>query len=62
MKKHQRALFIFRRDLRLEDNLGLVTALAATEEVIPAFIFDPRQTDQNRYQAAEAVPWIPSVR
>ena len=33
-------LFWFRRDLRLEDNLGLVRALELGEPVQPIFIFD----------------------
>ena len=33
-------LFWFRRDLRLEDNVGLFHALNSGEEVLPIFIFD----------------------
>ena len=33
-------IFWFRRDLRLEDNVGLFHALNSTEEVLPIFIFD----------------------
>jgi deoxyribodipyrimidine photo-lyase len=33
-------IFWFRRDLRLEDNVGLYHALNSTEEVFPIFIFD----------------------
>ncbi len=47
---HQKSLFIFRRDLRLEDNLGLIRALAESKEVIPVFIFDTRQTDATANQ------------
>ena len=35
-----KALFWFRRDLRLEDNHGLFRALMDNEEVLPLFIFD----------------------
>jgi len=47
----RRSVFIFRRDLRLRDNLGLIRALAESDAVVPVFIFDPRQTDagQNAY-------------
>lgn len=38
-----KSLFIFRRDLRLEDNTSLIEALKASKHVIPCFIFDPRQ-------------------
>jgi len=37
------ALFIFRRDLRLEDNTGLISALATSKSVAACFIFDPKQ-------------------
>lgn len=33
-------IFWFRRDLRLEDNVGLFHALQSEEEVLPIFIFD----------------------
>lgn len=34
-------LFWFRRDLRLDDNVGLLNALKDNENVLPIFIFDP---------------------
>ncbi|MCQ6963041.1 deoxyribodipyrimidine photolyase [Methanolobus chelungpuianus] len=43
-----RSLFIFRRDLRIEDNTGLRAAMELSEEVIPCFIFDPRLSDRER--------------
>lgn len=43
----KKSLFIFRRDLRLEDNTGLIYALQNSEQVIPAFIFTPEQIDDN---------------
>ncbi len=36
----KKSLFIFRRDLRLEDNVGLIQSLQNSEEVIPCFIYD----------------------
>ncbi len=47
--KHEKSLFIFRRDLRLNDNTGLNTALNDSTLVIPCFIFDPRQYKKNDY-------------
>jgi deoxyribodipyrimidine photo-lyase len=47
MNKQQTAVFIFRRDLRLEDNTGLLTACEEFEQVIPVFCFDPRQADET---------------
>lgn len=46
---YKKAIFIFRRDLRLEDNTGLIFALKNAENVIPVFIFTPEQIDQNPY-------------
>ena len=40
MIKQQVAVFWFRRDLRLDDNLGLFRALESKFPVIPLFIFD----------------------
>ncbi|NIP30663.1 MAG: deoxyribodipyrimidine photo-lyase [Candidatus Dadabacteria bacterium] len=36
-KKHNLSLFIFRRDLRLSDNTGLIRACTESNKVIPAF-------------------------
>lgn len=46
----QKSLFIFRRDLRLEDNTGLIFALKNSKTVIPAFIFTPEQIENNPYR------------
>jgi deoxyribodipyrimidine photo-lyase len=58
--QHQRSLYIFRRDLRLEDNTALITALKESREVVPAFIFDPRQYDagKNKYFSAPAFAFL----
>jgi len=40
MKKQEVTLFWFRRDLRLEDNVGLFHTLESKYPVIPLFIFD----------------------
>jgi deoxyribodipyrimidine photo-lyase len=40
MNKQQVTFFWFRRDLRLEDNVGLFQALKSNYQVIPLFIFD----------------------
>lgn len=61
MKKiYKKSLFIFRRDLRLEDNLGLLSLLEISEEVIPVFIFDPRQNDRekNKYFSEPAFQFL----
>lgn len=58
MKKYRKSLFVFRRDLRLEDNAGLLFALGSSEVVLPVFIFDPRQIKQNEYFSAPAFQFM----
>lgn len=57
-KKFQKALFIFRRDLRLEDNTGLVFALKHAHEVILAFIFTPEQIECNPYRSDHCLQFM----
>ena len=47
MKKYNKSLFIFRRDLRLEDNTGLITACKNSVKVIPCFILDKRLINKS---------------
>ncbi|MGJ0486839.1 MAG: cryptochrome/photolyase family protein [Methylomicrobium sp.] len=51
MYQYPLSLFIFRRDLRLEDNNGLNAAVKHSRRVIPCFIFDPRQILPHPYQS-----------
>ncbi len=53
-RAYQRALFIFRRDLRLHDNTGLIEAARMSDTITPCFIFDPRQTSQHPYFSSKA--------
>jgi deoxyribodipyrimidine photo-lyase len=53
-----KSLFIFRRDLRLKDNSGLLKALTESAEVLPAFIFDPRQTGRHHYRSESALQFM----
>lgn len=58
-KKYHKSLFIFRRDLRIEDNKGLIEAVANSDTVIPCFIFDPRQVGQeNKYRSSNAIQFM----
>lgn len=58
-KKYGLALFIFRRDLRLEDNTALNQALMLSDRVIPLFIFDDRQISrQNKYRSLPALRFM----
>jgi deoxyribodipyrimidine photo-lyase len=40
-------IFIFRRDMRIIDNRGLIKMSTYTKNIIPIFIFDPYQVDLN---------------
>ena len=56
---HNKALFIFRRDLRLHDNTGLIAALREATTVIPCFIFDPIQVgNKNDYRSMNAIEFM----
>jgi deoxyribodipyrimidine photo-lyase len=46
-KKYDIGIFIFRRDLRIEDNRGLIKLSENCKNIIPIFVFDPYQTDIN---------------
>ena len=58
--QYAKSLFVFRRDLRLDDNTGLIPALQVSKQVIPCFIFDPRQVEdkQNPYKSNNALQFM----
>lgn len=57
-KTYRLALHIFRRDLRLQDNTALISALKNSDHVIPCFIFDPRQIETNDYKSDNAIDFM----
>ncbi len=57
-KRYQKSLHIFRRDLRLDDNTSLRSALESSEQVIPCFIFDPAQIRDNPYRGDHSLQFI----
>ncbi|WP_221390083.1 deoxyribodipyrimidine photo-lyase [Dyadobacter sp. NIV53] len=44
----QRIVYWFRNDLRLNDNEALFAAVNTAQEVIPVYVFDPRQFENTR--------------
>ena len=54
----KKSLFIFRRDLRLEDNTGLIRALESSEQVIACFILTPEQIDKNPYRSDHCLKFM----
>ncbi|MGR8998161.1 MAG: cryptochrome/photolyase family protein [Gammaproteobacteria bacterium] len=58
MNPYASSLFIFRRDLRVHDNTGLNEALRLSGQVLPCFIFDPRQIEPHPYQSKPALQFM----
>ena len=58
MTQFSTSLFIFRRDLRLHDNPVLHEALRLSGQVIPCFIFDPRQIEPHPYQSKPGLQFM----
>ena len=53
------SLFIFRRDLRLQDNRGLLKAVKSSEQVVPCFILNPEQVGpENTYRSMRALQFM----
>jgi deoxyribodipyrimidine photo-lyase len=53
------SIFIFRRDLRLQDNTGLIEALKSSKLVIPIFVFDSKQvSDSNKFKSNNAIQFM----
>lgn len=52
------SIFIFRRDLRLQDNTGLLAALKESDKVIPCFFLDPTQLEENEYRSDNSVQFM----
>lgn len=44
---YEYGIFIFRKDLRIHDNRGLIKLFESSKKIIPIFIFDPHQVDAN---------------
>ncbi|MBY0530111.1 MAG: DNA photolyase family protein [Rhabdochlamydiaceae bacterium] len=57
-KTIKRALFVFRRDLRLQDNTALAFALKHAEEVVLSFIFTPEQIEHNSYRSDHCLQFM----
>jgi deoxyribodipyrimidine photo-lyase len=57
--KYKNGLFIFRRDFRIVDNIGLNIANNICEKIYPVFIFTPEQiTGTNKYKSNTAVQFM----
>ena len=58
MKKYNNGLFIFRRDLRVNDNVGLNEALNQCKKLYTTFYFTPEQVLKNPYKSENAVQFM----
>ena len=59
MATFENGLFIFRRDLRVIDNIGLNLANSKCKRIYPVFIFTPEQvTSANKFKADNAVQFM----
>lgn len=58
MNKAKLSIFIFRRDFRLNDNIGLLHALQNSYKVIPIFIFSPEQIIKNEYKSNNCIQFM----
>ncbi len=58
MSLYSNSLFLFRRDLRLHDNTALLEATRISAQVIPCFIFDPRQIESHPYQSKPGLQFM----
>jgi deoxyribodipyrimidine photo-lyase len=57
MTKHN--IFIFRRDLRIKDNVSLNYAMSNFENIIPIFIFTPEQiSSKNKFKSDNAIQFM----
>jgi deoxyribodipyrimidine photo-lyase len=58
-KKYQNGLFIFRRDLRIQDNRGLKLMNDECENIYTIFIFTPEQVgNTNKYKSNNCVQFM----
>lgn len=55
---YRRAVVLFRRDLRLDDNVALLRAVEKCAVVIPAFVLNPLQTTPHAYFSAPGLKFM----
>ena len=59
VKKINNGLFIFRRDYRITDNIGLINASKSCEKLYTCFIFTPEQVGKtNSYRSQNAIQFM----
>ena len=59
LQHFEKGLFIFHRDLRIVDNIGLLRALKECKKVYTCFIFTPEQIGRgNKYRSKNAIQFM----
>ena len=56
MTDYGKSVFLFRRDLRISDNTGLIEASQASKTVLPLFIFGSETRSAKSVLQSECVP------
>ena len=57
-KEIKNSIFIFRRDFRYQDNIGLINCLKDSKKVYPIFIFTPEQIKNNSFKSNNAIQFM----
>ena len=52
------SIFIFRRDLRIKDNIGFINCFNKSKNVYPIFIFTYEQIKNNDFKSSNAVQFM----
>ena len=52
------SIYIFRRDFRIEDNIGLIECDKNSDTIYPIFIFTPEQVKRNKYKSSNAIQFM----
>ena len=56
---YQNGLFIFHRDFRIRDNIGLLETCKQCKRVYTCFVFTPEQvSDKNKYRSQNAIQFM----
>jgi deoxyribodipyrimidine photo-lyase len=56
---HELGIFIFHRDLRIVDNIGLYESSKICKKLIPIFIFTPQQISaENKFRSQNAIQFM----
>jgi deoxyribodipyrimidine photo-lyase len=59
MHKYENGIFLFHRDLRIQDNIGLIQTIKNCKHIYPVFIFTPEQVgSSNPYKSNNAVQFM----